>query len=74
MEAPTPTWDPFGRGVTQAEAQQQVMLGLYDLRVDASDAQFSDELVDDLETLRLKFLSEFETKFPGYGKGRAIWR
>jgi len=53
---------------------QQVMLGLYDLIDEAGQADFSSELLADLNGVRLRFLDEFERRFPGYGKGRAVVR
>lgn len=73
MDVP-PTWDPTGTGISQAEAQQQLMLGLYDLCAEAADCQFSEDLVDQLQRVRLAFMDEFVAKFPGHGKGRALWR
>lgn len=67
-------YDELGRLANPAEWQQQVMLGLYDLQSDASVAEFSPEIVDELKQVRLRFMDEFEAKFPGYGKGRAVWR
>jgi hypothetical protein len=71
-----PTWpyDENGRLADPAEWQQQFMLGLHDLWSDAAEAGFPDELVDELNQLRLRFMDEFEKRFPGYGKGRAVWR
>jgi hypothetical protein len=70
------TWpyDDKGRLADAAEWQQQVMLGLHDLRVDAGEVNFPAELIDELSQLRLRFMEEFERQFPGYGKGRAVWR
>lgn len=66
--------DKLGIPVDPAERMQQVMLGLYDLLDDACEADFSAELLTELDTLRLRFMDEFERQFPGYGKGRAVWR
>ena len=70
----TPSWDPLDRGVTQAQAQQSVMLAFHDLLSEAADAGFPEELLLELAKIRLKFLDEFEAWFPGEGEGRAIWR
>jgi hypothetical protein len=67
-------YDKYGLAVDPAERMQEVMLGLYDLRDEAGLAEFSGDLIDDLNQVRLKFLDEFERRFPGYGKGRAVWR
>lgn len=66
--------DEFGRPVDLAEAQQQVMLGLYDIQFEAGVSDFSPELIALLKEVRVKFMDEFERRFPGYGKGRAVWR
>lgn len=66
--------DAYGVPVDPAERMQQVMLGLFDLLDEAGQAEFPHELVGDLNTVRLRFIDEFERKFPGYGKGRAVWR
>ena len=67
-------YDEFGSIINPAEAQQQIMLGLYDLRVEARDAGFSDEAIAAFEKVRLQMMDEFEKAHPGYGKGRATWR
>jgi hypothetical protein len=56
------------------EGCQGVMLAFYDLVSDANVAGFPDELTQELEGLRLRFLDEFERVHPGYGKGRAVSR
>ena len=75
-EQAVPTWpyDAKGRLADPAEWQQQFMLGLHDLWSDAAEAAFPGDLVDELNQLRLRFMDEFEKRFPGYGKGRAVWR
>lgn len=50
------------------------MLGLFDLMDEAGMADFPTELIGELNIVRLKFMDEFERQFPGYGKGRAVWR
>ncbi len=37
-------------------------------------ADFPTELIGELNIVRLKFMDEFEARFPGQGKGRAVWR
>ena len=66
--------DKYGRFVDPAEAFQQFMLGLYDLEDEARESGYSHAAVLKLHEARLLFLAEFEAKFPGYGKGRAVWR
>jgi hypothetical protein len=66
--------DAYGWPISPAERMQQVMLGLYDLRDEAREADFPAELLNEFNQLRLKFMDEFERRFPGYGKGRALWR
>ncbi len=66
--------DKYGFPVEPAERMQQVMLGLHDLLDEAGMADFPAELIAELNSVRLKFMDEFETRFPGYGKGRAVWR
>jgi hypothetical protein len=66
--------DEYGRPIDPAERMQQVMLGLYDLREEAGQADFPSELLGEFNQLRLRFMDEFERRFPGYGKGRAVWR
>lgn len=63
-----------GRPSDPAERMQQVMLGFYDLLEEAREAEFPRELLSDFHGLRLRFIDEFERRFPEYGKGRAIWR
>lgn len=65
--------DELGVPMDPAERMQQVMLGLFDLLDEAVEADFDPELVDALNTVRLRFMDEFKRRFPGYGKGRAIW-
>lgn len=66
--------DEYGFPVEPAERMQQVMLGLFDLMDEAGMADFPTELIGELDIVRLKFMDEFEARFPGYGKGRAAWR
>ena len=66
--------DKYGFPVEPAERMQQVMLGLFDLIDEAGMANFPTELIGKLNLMRLKFMDEFEARFPGYGKGRAVWR
>ncbi|HEY9554889.1 hypothetical protein, partial [Allosphingosinicella sp.] len=66
--------DEYGLPVDPAERMQQVMLCLYDLMDEAGMADFPAELIGELNIVRLKFMDEFEARFPGYGKGRAVWR
>jgi hypothetical protein len=66
--------DQYGRFVDLAEAFQQFMLGLYDLEDEARESGYSHAALLKLNEARLLFLAEFEAKFPGYGKGRAVWR
>lgn len=75
-ESATPTWpyDKTGRLADPAEWQQQVMLGFHDLGVDLGEAGFPPEMIAEFNALRIRFVEEFERMFPGYGKGRAIWR
>lgn len=66
--------DVYGVPVDPAERMQQVMLGLFDLMDEAGQADFPPELLSAYDALRLRFMDEFERRFPGYGKGRATWR
>jgi hypothetical protein len=66
--------DKWGFPVDPAERMQQAMLAFYDLVETARMADFSSERLKDLEGLRLKCIDEFEQRFPGEGKGRAVWR
>ena len=53
---------------------QQVMRGLYDLIDEAGQANFSENLIGELDLVRRRFMDQFEDRYPGYGKGRAIRR
>jgi hypothetical protein len=66
--------DVYGVPVDPAERMQQVMLGLYDLMDEAGQAGFSDDLIGELNLVRRRFMDQFEDRYPGYGKGRAVWR
>jgi hypothetical protein len=66
--------DKWGFPIDPAERMQQVMLGLWDLCDEARMAEFPPDLLTELSRLRLRFMDEFERRFPGYGKGRAVWR
>ncbi|HEX3863139.1 MAG TPA: hypothetical protein VHY35_15745 [Stellaceae bacterium] len=64
-------------GVPQPESAddfQSFMLDLHDLRSHAQEAGYSEEGIELLTKARLIFIDEFERKFPGHGKGRAVWR
>jgi hypothetical protein len=65
--------DVYGRLVDPAEAYQQFMLGLFDVEEEARELGYSKEALARLHEARLIFIAEFKNKFPGYGKGRAIW-
>ena len=66
--------DKYDRPIDPAERMQQVMLGFYDLLDEAGEADLPGELLGEFNQLCLKFMDEFERRFPGYGKGRALWR
>lgn len=66
--------DEYGVPIEPVERMQQVMLGLFDLLDEAGLAEFPADLIGELNLVRLKFMDEFEARFPGYGKGRATWR
>jgi hypothetical protein len=65
--------DQYGRLTDPGEAYQEFMLGLYDMEAEAVEAGYSKEACVHLHEARLMFMVEFKKKFPGYGKGRAIW-
>jgi hypothetical protein len=65
--------DQYGRLTDPGEAYQEFMLGLYDMEAEAQEAGYAKEACALLHEARLMFLVEFKNKFPGYGKGRAIW-
>ncbi|HEX6001645.1 MAG TPA: hypothetical protein VFZ16_19955 [Hyphomicrobiaceae bacterium] len=66
--------DQWGFPINSAERMQHAMLSFYDLIEAAMDADFPTAMVGELRQLRLKFLDEFEHRFPGCGQGRAVWR
>ncbi|KQN28664.1 hypothetical protein ASE88_06380 [Sphingomonas sp. Leaf38] len=66
--------DAYGVPVDPAERMQQVMLGLFDLIDEAGQAAFPEDLIGELDLVRRRFMDLFEDGYPGYGKGRAIWR
>ena len=55
------------------EDWQDFMLGVFDLIATARDIEANDEAVDLLEQARQMLIAEFQRRFPGYGKGRAVW-
>jgi hypothetical protein len=65
--------DKYGRYIDPAEAYQQFMLKLFDVEEEARELAYSKEALARLHEARLVFLAEFKEKFPGYGKGRAVW-
>jgi hypothetical protein len=65
--------DKYGRYIDPAEAYQHFMLGLFDVEEEARELGYSKEALARLNEARLMFMAEFKSKFPGYGKGRAIW-
>jgi hypothetical protein len=66
--------DNWGFPVDPAERMQQAMLAFYDLVEAATVADFSSGRLIELRELRLRCVDGFEQRFPGYGKGRAVWR
>ena len=69
-----PPYDANGRLADAAHWQIQFLLALHDLVSDADEIGFAPELIDDLMRLRLRFVDEFEARFPGTEGGRALWR
>jgi hypothetical protein len=67
-------YDAFGVPLNPAERMQQAMLGFFDLKDELEAGGFSPELQIEYERLRLRFVEAFEQAYPGYGKGRAVWR
>lgn len=65
--------DKYGRYIDPAEAYQQFLLKLFDVEEEARELAYSKEALARLHEARLVFLAEFKHKFPGYGKGRAVW-
>ena len=65
--------DNYGRYIDPAEAYQHFMLQLYDVEEEARELGYSKEALTRLHEARLMFMTEFKSKFPGSGKGRAIW-
>jgi len=65
--------DKYGRLADPGEAYQEFMLRLYDIEEEARELGCSNEGIARLHEARLTFLAEFKSKFPDYGKGRAIW-
>lgn len=66
--------DAYGVPVEPAEKMQQVMLAFFDLLDEADQASFPKGLIGELNIVRLRFMDEFEQRYPGHGKGRAVWR
>lgn len=56
-----------------AEDWQQFMLGMFDIMEEASNLTAAPEGIRLLGEAREVFKKEFARKFPGYGKGRAVW-
>jgi hypothetical protein len=52
---------------------QDFMLGLFDLIETAKSIEANEDAVEVLEEARRRLIAEFERKFPGHGKGRAVW-
>jgi len=66
--------DIYGRLTDPGEEYQEFMLRLFDLEAEMGDAGCSKTALARLHESRLMFMDEFEAKYPGYGKGRALWR
>jgi len=66
--------DQYGVPVEPAERMHQVMFALHDIMDEAHQADFPEELLIELNRVRIQFLDEFERRFPGYGQGRSVWR
>lgn len=52
--------DDYGVPVDPAERMQQVMLGLYNLMNEAGQADFSHDLIGELDLVRRRFMDHFE--------------
>ena len=67
--------DIHGRLIDPGEMHQEFMLGFFDLQKEMEDfSAFSKEALNRLQEVRLMFMAEFEEKYPGCGKGRALWK
>lgn len=66
--------DEYGKLVDPAEAGEEFLFRLFDLMDDGELAGFSSELLKQLDEVRIRFVGEFENKYPDRGKGRSVWR
>jgi hypothetical protein len=66
--------DPYGRLVDPGEQYQEFMLMMFDLQKDMEDSLIcSKDALKHLQEVRLMFMADFQNKYPGYGKCRALW-
>ena len=65
--------DAYGRIIDAAERYQHFMLGLFGTLTEAGDEGYSQPAVEKLKEARDLFMADFEARFPGFGKGRAVW-
>jgi hypothetical protein len=66
--------DMHGDLVDPAERYQDFMLQIYDLWALAEKYGYSKEARGILNRAHLTFIDEFQTRHPGFGGGRAIWK
>jgi hypothetical protein len=64
----------YGDLIDPAERYQDFMLQIYDLWALAEEYGYSREARVILNQARLIFMEEFESRHPGVGSGRAVWR
>jgi hypothetical protein len=66
--------DKYGDLIDPAARYQEFMLQLYDLWALAEEYGYSKEARAVLDRARLMFMAEFESRHPGFGSGRAVWK
>ena len=66
--------DRYGDLVDPAERYEDFMLQMYDLWSLAEEYGYSKEARDILNQARLTFMSEFQARHPGFGRGRSVWK
>ena len=69
-----PERDVYGRIIDPVERHHDFLLAFHDLQKEMEDfSDFSGDALKRLEEVRVVFIAEFKGKFPGAGKGRALW-
>ena len=65
--------DQYGTLVDPAEAYEEFLVGLHDILAETDHINAAPGAIAKLRETRSMFIADFKAKFPGRGRGRAVW-